>query len=411
MISRSSVARFRRTTETPRSIAETLHVDALVTGTVRRSGNRIRISVELMDAKSERVLWADRFDRELEDVLRLQDDIARAIAREVCAYTAPDAQAAAALPPRRVVPEVYLLDLRGRRMMESRTEAGFRSALTCFTQALDLDPSYGPSYLGVARAHNMLANYGLEAPRQALPRVRSAIERAREMGADDAEAQGELAQMLWQFNFDWTGADRAYRQALEVAPRNARLWYWHGTMLAVGGRFDAALESLARSEELDPLSPMIPANRGWIHYFARRYDQAVATLREVLVLVPSSDPRTGSSAWPASRRATWMERSSHTASRSHAPAESAACSGTWVTPTVARDGVTRRRPCCRNCGSAPGMPTCRAISWRWCSPDSKTATPRSMNSKRPTHRATRCFAMCSSTSRSTPCGTNLASSN
>jgi TolB-like protein/tetratricopeptide (TPR) repeat protein len=291
VISRSSVARFRRTTESPRSIAEALNVDALVTGTVRRSGDRIRISVELMDAKSERVLWADRFDRELEDVLRLQDDVARAIAREVGTYATSDAQAVAtAALPRKVVPEVYLLDLRGRRMMESRTEAGFRAALGCFEQALDLDPSYGPSYLGVARAHNMLANYGLEAPRQAHSRVRSAIERALTMGADEAEAQGELAQMVWQFDLDWAGADRAYRQALEIAPRNARLWYWHGTMLAVGGRFDAALESLTRSEELDPLSPMIPANRGWIHYFARRYDQSIATLREVLALNPELAP-------------------------------------------------------------------------------------------------------------------------
>jgi serine/threonine-protein kinase len=110
------------------------------------------------------------------------------------------------------------------------------------------------------------------------------------MGADEAEAQGELAQMLWQFDFDWVGADREYRRALEAAPRNARLWYWHGTMLAVGGCFDAALESLARSEELDPLSPMIPANRGWIHYFARRYDQSVAALREVLALNPEHGP-------------------------------------------------------------------------------------------------------------------------
>jgi len=291
VISRSSVARFRRTTESPRTIAEALNVDALVTGTVRRSGNHIRISVELMDAKSERVLWADRFDRELEDVLRLQDDIAQAIARQVGAYAASGVAAVATtLLPRQVVPEVYLLDLRGRRMMESRTEAGFRGALTCFEQALDLDPTYGPSHLGVARAHNMLANYGLEAPRLAHPRVRSAIERARTMGADEAEAQGELAQMLWQFDFDWAGADREYRRALAAAPRNARLWYWHGTMLAVGGCFDAALESLARSEELDPLSPIIPANRAWIHYFARRYDQSVVALREVLGLYPEHGP-------------------------------------------------------------------------------------------------------------------------
>jgi len=290
VISRSSVVRFRHSSESPRAIAQALGVDALVTGSVRRSGTRIRISVELTDPGSERVLWADRFDREIEDVLRLQDEIARAIAREVQAHTGPSAPHLSTPQRRRVVPEVYLLDLKGRRMMESRTEEGFRAALLCFQQALDRDPTYGTSYLGVARAHNMLANYGIEAPAQAHPRARTAIERALELGADEAESQGELAQMRWQFDFDWGGADQGYQRALALAPRNARLWYWRGTMLAVGGCFDAALEALARSEELDPLSPIVPANRGWVYYFARRYPEAVAALREVLALHPDLAP-------------------------------------------------------------------------------------------------------------------------
>lgn len=290
VISRSSVVRFRHSGESPRAIAQALGVDALVTGSVRRSGTRIRISVELTDPASERVLWAERFDRELEDVLRLQDEIARAIAREVQAHTDPSAPRVSTALRRRVVPDVYLLDLKGRRLMESRTEEGFRAALVCFHRALDRDPTYGTSYLGVARAHNMLANYGIEAPAQAYPRARTAIERALELGADESESQGELAQMRWQFDFDWAAADQGYQRALDLAPRNARLWYWQGTMLAVSGCFDAALAALARSEELDPLSPIVPANRGWVHYFARRYPEAVAALREVLSLHPDLAP-------------------------------------------------------------------------------------------------------------------------
>jgi TolB-like protein len=143
VISRSSVVRFRQSQESPQSIARQLGVDALVTGSVRRSGTRIRVSVELMNAASERLIWADRFDRELEDVLGLQDEIARAIASEVQVRADPAASPPG--PTRRVVPEVFLLDLKGRRLMESRTEEGLRAALHCFEQALDLDPTYGTS--------------------------------------------------------------------------------------------------------------------------------------------------------------------------------------------------------------------------------------------------------------------------
>jgi TolB-like protein len=288
VISRSSVVRFRNSPDSPRTIAQRLGVDALVTGSVRRSGSRIRISMELIDPATERVRWANRFDRELEDVLRLQEDIARAISSEVRMHAESNAQPLP--PPRRVVPEVFLLDLQGRRRMESRTEEGLRAALLCFQQALDLDPTYGTSFIGMARAHNMLANYGIEAPAQARPRVRAAIEKALELGADEAEAQGELAQMLWQFDFDWHAADAAYERALALAPGNARLWYWRGTMLSVSGRFDAGLAALARSEELDPLSPIVPANRGWVFYFARRHDDAIAALRDVLALNPDLAP-------------------------------------------------------------------------------------------------------------------------
>jgi tetratricopeptide (TPR) repeat protein len=282
------VARFKHSADPPRTIARQLGVDALVTGTVRRNGNRIRISVELMDAASETVRYANRFDRELEDVLHLQDEIARAIANEVQAHA--NRPATFQTPPRRVVPQAYLLDLKGRRMMESRTEEGLRAALQCFQQALDLDPTYGASYVGVARAHNMLANYGIEAPLQARPRVLAAIEQALAFHADEAEAQGELAQTLWQFDFDWDGADLAYQRGLVLAPGNARLWYWRGAMLSVSGRFADALEALARSEELDPLSPMIPAIRGWVLHFARRHAEAIAALREVLALNPDLAP-------------------------------------------------------------------------------------------------------------------------
>ena len=155
--------------------------------------------------------------------------------------------------------------------------------------------------------------------------------------------QGELAQMLWQFNFNWTGADRAYRQALEVAPRNARLWYWRGTMLAVGGRFDAALDSLARSEELDPLSPMIPANRGWIHYFARR----------LATRVPDGKVASALAAWREIKLAANAAVVAHGGTITHHHA----------VERVIRDGYSERSTDCsgRCCPRRSRWPTARGI--------------------------------------------------
>ena len=289
VISHGSVMRFKDSAEPPRAIAQRLNVDALVGGSVRRGGTRIRISVELIEPTSERVLWAGRYDRELEDVLRVQDEIARAIAGEIQSRVGPDTEAASG-KPRQVVPEVYLLYLKGRRLMDARTEEGFRAALTCFQRSLDIDPSYGASYLGIAGCHNMLANYGIELPVLARPRILAALERAAEMGADAAELHHERAQMLWQFDFDWRRAQHEYRSALALAPNNARHCYWFGMMLTVSGRFDAGLEMIARAETLDPLSALLQAGHGWALYFSGRSEEAASVLRDVLALNPDLAP-------------------------------------------------------------------------------------------------------------------------
>jgi serine/threonine-protein kinase len=257
-------------------------------GSVRRNGNRIRISVELIEPASERVLWADRYDRELEDVLRLQDEMARAIADGVHARVSQGERSAPT--PRKVDPEVYLLDLKGRSQIELRTAASFRAALPHFRQALARDPSYGPSWLGIVRAYNMEANYGMVSAQQVRPEMETALARAREFGADAVEIMGEEAQMRWQFDFDWTGAELEYRRALELAPNSARLWYWRGIALGTAGNFEPAFDCLARAESLDPVWDFIRAARGLLLYFAGRVDEATAILRDVIERSPDHAP-------------------------------------------------------------------------------------------------------------------------
>jgi serine/threonine protein kinase/tetratricopeptide (TPR) repeat protein len=284
VISRTSVMRFRDSDQSLQEIARRLGVDALVTGSVRRSGNRIRISVELIEPASERVLWADRFDRELEDVLRLQDEMARAIADGVNARVN---QGASGSPtPRRVDPEVYMLDLKGRNQVELRTPASYGAALTHFREALARDPSYGPSWIGIVRTRNLQLNYGLAAPDAVRAEMETSLDRARECGADPAEVLAEHAHMRWQCDYDWVGAETEFCRALTLAPNNARIWYWRGIALGSGGSFAGAFECLDRAASLDPLSYFIRSARGLLFYYADRIPEGIACLRQVLELSP-----------------------------------------------------------------------------------------------------------------------------
>jgi serine/threonine protein kinase/tetratricopeptide (TPR) repeat protein len=287
VISRSSVMRFRDSDLAPQEIARKLGVDALVMGSVRRSGNRIRISVELIEPESERVLWADRYERELEDVLRLQDEMARAIADGVNARVSQASGERRSVPtPRRVDPEVYMLDLKGRGQIELRTPGNFRAALVHFREALARDPSYGPSWVGIVRTRNMQLNYGLEDPQAVRAEMEAALARARECAADPAEVLAEHAQMLWQCDCDWVTAEAEYCRALELAPNNARIWYWRGITAGSGGNRAASFEFLDRAESLDPLSSFIRVARSLMLYFADRIPEAIARLKAVLELSP-----------------------------------------------------------------------------------------------------------------------------
>jgi serine/threonine-protein kinase len=286
VISRTSVMRFRDSELPLQDIATKLGVDALVTGSVRRSGNRIRISVELIEAASERVLWADRYDRELEDVLRLQDEIARAIADGVHARVSQGSTERTTPMPRKVDPEVYMLDLKGRSQVEMRTPGSFRAALAHFREALARDPSYGPSWVGIVRTRNMQLNYGLEDPGAVRAEMEDALARARECAADPAEVLAEYAQMRWQCDCDWVAAEAEFCRALELAPNNARVWYWRGIALGSGGSRSACFDCLDRAESLDPLSDFIRAARGLMLYFSDRVPEAVACERQVLEQSP-----------------------------------------------------------------------------------------------------------------------------
>ena len=283
VISRGSVMHYKGTTKPLSQIASELHVDAVVEGSVFRAGDRVRISAQLIRAATDEHMWAERYDRKLEDILALQDQLARAIAGEVDAVL--QAPPGAVRPtPRKVDPEVYLLDLRGRHANEKRNESGFRTGVEVFQQAIDRDPTYAPAYAGLAESLSMLANYGIVAPPEVMPRILAAAQKALDLDESSADAHRVLAFVRWQFEFAWQEAMTEYERALELGPNSALTNYWFGIFLAVIGFFDRAHVLLKRAQERDPLSLVIPAVQGWTYFFARRFEEAIPYYRRVLAV-------------------------------------------------------------------------------------------------------------------------------
>lgn len=282
VISRGSVIGFKGTRDPLPKIARALGANLIVEGSVLRSGHRVRISARLVRAETNESLWAERYDRELADVLALQDDVARAIAQAIDLTLRPRP----ATGPRRVDPEVYLLDLRGRHMWHQRTEAGFRAALKIFEEAVARDPTYAPAHVGIAESLNMLANYGLVPATQIRPASLAAARRALELDDASADAHRVLAFAEWQFAFAWDRAKAEYERALELSPNSPSTTYWYGLYLAVVGDFARAHPLLRRAQELDPLSLIVPSVQGWAHVFARRHEDALPFFRHVLGINP-----------------------------------------------------------------------------------------------------------------------------
>jgi TolB-like protein/Flp pilus assembly protein TadD len=285
VISRTSAMRYKGARRPLREIAAELGVEFAVEGTVLRSGDRVRINAQLLRATTDEHLWAERYDRGLSDVLSLQAEVARTIARAIDVQLTP--QEASRLGPRRQVdPQVYLLDLEGRHFIGRRSEENFRRALDCFQRAAALDRTYAPAYAGIAEAYAMLGNYGIAPPRDVHAPARAAAQRALEIDPSLAEAHRTLALLSWQFEFEWLEAEREYRRALELDPNSAVVRGWYGLCQGIQGRFEDCLDELERARSLDPWSLYIAAIEGWMHYFDRRYADALPYYRGVLEVDP-----------------------------------------------------------------------------------------------------------------------------
>jgi TolB-like protein/DNA-binding winged helix-turn-helix (wHTH) protein/tetratricopeptide (TPR) repeat protein len=289
VISRTSSMHYKALNKPLTEIAQELRVDAVVEGSVLRSGGRVRITAELVDTASDKHLWAQSYERELRDVLVLQSEIARTIADEIRVKITP--QERMRLATTRVIdPAAHEDYIKGRFYWNKRTEEGLKRGIQYFQQAIDIEPNYAEAYSGLADCWHGLAWYGYMPPKDASLRAKAAATKALELNGSMAEAQTSLAHLSANYDFDWKAAEESFQRAIALNPNYANAHHWYADLLSAMGRHEQAMAESQRARELDPLSPIINAWLGWRYQFARRYDEAIAQYRKTLDLDPNFPP-------------------------------------------------------------------------------------------------------------------------
>jgi eukaryotic-like serine/threonine-protein kinase len=286
VISRTSVMRYKETKKPLSQIARELNVDAVVEGSVQRSGNRVRINAQLIDTRKDRNLWTESYQSDLSDVLALQDNVARAIAGEVRAELSSEERAGLS-SGRTVKPEAYEAYLRGLYSLNKRTPSDLQNAIDSFLKAVDLDPTYALGYSGLAQGYALMSIYGDIIPRAAMPKAKAAANHALKIDNGLAEAHAVLADVEWSYDWDVAAADSAFQRALLIDPSYATAHQWYALYLSNLGKNEQAIAHINRAQELDPRSLIIEVNVGWCYYVAHRYDDAIDSLRKLAESEPN----------------------------------------------------------------------------------------------------------------------------
>ena len=283
---RSSVFRYKGKETDAKTIGKELNVQAILNGRVVQRGDQLTLSLELIDAQTENVIWSDRYDRKQADLISLQNEIARDVSSKLkTKLSGSDAQKL--VKTYTTNPEAYKLYLQGRFHWNKREEKDFRKAVDFFTQAIILDPSYALAHAGLADAYALLSTFGFMPAIEGIPKARQSARQALLLDDSLAEPHTTLGYVLVQYDYDFVGAEREFKRAIELNPNYATAHQWYGELLTYAGRFDEAAAEHRRSLEIEPAS--LPMNWDYARflYHSRRFDESLAQHKKTIELDPS----------------------------------------------------------------------------------------------------------------------------
>jgi TolB-like protein/DNA-binding winged helix-turn-helix (wHTH) protein/Tfp pilus assembly protein PilF len=288
VISRTSAMVYKGARKPLPQIARELNVDAVVEGTVLRSGDQVRITAQLIQASDDKHLWAESYEGNVRDTLALQNRVAQSIAEQIRINLNP--QEKAALKNVKVVnPEAYESDLKGRYFWNKRTASALKVALAYFNQAIEEDPKYAQAYSGLADTYALLGDwqYAVMTPKEALPKAKAAAMKALELDDSLSEAHNSLAFCLEGFDWDFESAGKEYRRAIELNPGYATAHHWYSWHLSLVGRNSEAIAEMRKAENLDPLSLIINADLAELLLIAHLPDESIQQSRKTIEMDPN----------------------------------------------------------------------------------------------------------------------------
>lgn len=285
VISRTSVMQYKGVHKSLPQIAKELNVDAVVEGSVMRSGNQVRITAQLIQAANDKHLWAESYDRELQDVLGLQSEVARDIAGQVRAQLTPQEQVHLGRSDK-VQPAALDAYVKGRYYLNQRTPEALKTSLAYFQQAIEADPSFAAPYAAQGTFYTLASFYGLRPNREALPLARSATLKALQLDESLSEGHATLGEILFYYDHDFGRAESELKRAIALNPGNADAHNWYAMLLISLLRNPEALQEVKRAYELDPLAPAYTVNYGYFEFLAGEQEAGIRRIREYLSVNP-----------------------------------------------------------------------------------------------------------------------------
>jgi serine/threonine protein kinase/tetratricopeptide (TPR) repeat protein len=287
--SRSSSFRFKDSALDIQQVGMQLHVAHVLEGSVRKAGSRLRITVQLVNVADASEVWAERYDRSLDDIFAVQDEIAHAVVSKLKVRLGRDEDVPLVKHGTHDI-DAYHDYMQGRFLWGRRTEAGLRKGIHHFQKAIEKAPAYARAYSGLADCWHGLGWYSLLAPNDAFPKAMSAARKALAIDESLPEAHTSLAYETFLYDWNWSGAEKEFKRAIELDPRYPTAHQWYADLFATTGRTEQAIFEATRAAELDPLSPVVNAWLGWNLYHARQFDRATDRHQKTIELDPTFIP-------------------------------------------------------------------------------------------------------------------------